>query len=124
MMRAECHARLGDTQAAIADMNAIRNRAGIGNYEGSRDDTGNLIQDIVRERAREMFLERYRIWDLLRLGAIDGTPIGQGDRLIVPTTNPGFDAQHTGTAPIPWNSDLWPFTIPTGESIPNPNVLN
>lgn len=124
MMRAECHARLGDTNAAIADMDAIRNRAGIGNYQGSRDDTGNLIQDIIRERAREMFLERYRIWDLLRLGAIDGTPIGQGDRLIVPASNPGFDTQHTGPDPIPWNSDLWPFTIPTGESIPNPNVLN
>ena len=124
LMRAECNARLGNTNDAIADLNAVRNRAGIGNYQGSRDDSGDLIQDIIKERAREMFLERYRIWDLLRLGAIDGTSVGQGDRLIVPASSPGFDAQHTGTAPIPWNSDLWPFTIPTGESIPNPDVLN
>jgi starch-binding outer membrane protein, SusD/RagB family len=124
MMRAECNARLGITADAIADLNAIRNRAGLGDYVGSSDDTGNLIADIIKERAREMFLERYRIWELLRIGAIDGTPIGQGDRLIVPASNPGFDAQHTGTELIPWNSDIWPFSIPNGESIYNPDVLN
>jgi hypothetical protein len=124
LMRAECNARLGNTGDAIADLNAVRNRAGLSDYEGSSDDTGNLVQDILKERAREMFLERYRIWDLLRLGAIDGTMIGQGDRLIVPTSNPGFDAQHTGTGMISWDSDIWPYAIPTNESIYNPDVLN
>lgn len=124
LMRAECNARLGNTADAIADLDAVRNRAGIGNYAGSTDDSGNLVADIIRERAREMFLERYRMWELLRLGAIDGTPIGQGDRLIVPSTNPGFDAIHTGTDPIPWDSDFWPYSIPTGESIYNPDILN
>lgn len=124
LMRAESNARLGNTADAIADLNAIRNRAGIGNYQGSSDDTGNLVADIVQERARELFLERYRIWEVLRLGAADGTPVGQGDRLIVPTANPGFDAAHTGTDPIPWDSDIWPFAIPTGESIYNPDILN
>ncbi|MGC9342093.1 MAG: RagB/SusD family nutrient uptake outer membrane protein [Bacteroidales bacterium] len=124
LMRAECNARLGNSGDAIADLNAVRNRAGLSNYSGSSDDSGNLIQDIIKERAREMFLERYRIWDLLRLGAIDGTLIGQGDRLIIPSSNPGFDAQHTGTNPIPWDSDIWPFAIPTNESVYNPDVLN
>lgn len=124
LMRAEINARTGNSADAIADLNAVRIRAGIGEYQGSDDDTGNLLQDIIKERAREMFLERYRIWDLLRLGAQDGTPIGQGDRLIVPTTNPGFDAAHTGTDPIPWNSNIWPYAIPDNESIYNPDVLN
>jgi len=124
LMRAECNARLGNSADAIADLDAVRNRAGIGNYTGSTDDSGNLVADIIRERAREMFLERYRMWELLRLGAIDGTPIGQGDRLIVPATNPGFDAIHTGTNSIPWDSNFWPFSIPTGESIYNPDILN
>jgi starch-binding outer membrane protein, SusD/RagB family len=124
LMRAECNARLGNTTDAIADLNAIRNRAGLGNYLNSPDNTGNLVADIIKERARELFLEKYRIWELLRLGAIDGTPIGHGDRLTVPESNPGFDAIHTGTAPIPWNSDIWPFAIPSGESIYNPGVLN
>jgi len=124
MMRAECNARLGNTADAIADLNAVRNRAGLPNYQGSADDTGNLVQDIIKERAREMFLERYRMWELLRLGAIDGNPIGQGDRLTVPAANPGFDALHTGTDPIPWNSEIWQFAIPSGESIFNPLLLN
>ncbi len=124
LMRAESNARLGNTGDAIADLNAIRNRAGIGDYLGSSDDTGNLVQDIIKERARELFLERYRIWELLRIGAADGTPIGQGDRLIVPSFNPGFDAEHTGTDPIPWDSDIWPFAIPTNESRFNPDILN
>ncbi len=124
LMRAECNARLGNTGDAIADLNAVRNRAGLSDYTGSSDDSGDLIQDIVKERAREMFLERYRMWELLRLGAVDGTLIGQGDRLIVPASNPGFDAQHTGPGMIPWDSDIWPYAIPTNESIYNPEVLN
>ncbi len=124
LMRAECNARLGNTADAIADLNAVRNRAGLTDYSGSSDDSGDLVQDIIKERAREMFLERYRIWELLRLGAVDGTLIGQGDRLIVPASNPGFDALHTGPGMIPWDSDIWPYAIPTNESIYNPEILN
>lgn len=124
LMRAECNARLGNTSDAITDLNAIRNRAGLPNYSGSSDDTGDLVEDILVERGREMFLERYRIWDLLRLGAVDGRLIGQGDRLTVPSSNPGFDAQHTGPDPLPFDSDVWPFAIPTNESVYNPDVLN
>jgi starch-binding outer membrane protein, SusD/RagB family len=80
LMRAECHARLGNRNDAIADMNLIRQRARIGNYEGSIDDSGDLPADIVRERARELFMENNRYWDLLRLGALTGDPIPAGSR--------------------------------------------
>ncbi len=80
LMRAECNARLGNRTAAIADLNLIRQRARIGDYEGSSDDTGDLPADIVRERAREMFMENNRYWDLLRLGALTGDPLPAGAR--------------------------------------------
>ena len=96
LMRAECNARLGNRTAAIADLDLIRERARIGNYEGSSDDTGDLPADIVRERAREMFLENNRYWDLLRLGALTGDPLPAGDR----------------SAPTPWDSPDLLFPIP------------
>jgi hypothetical protein len=123
LMRAEANARLGNSADAIADLNAIRNRAGLPDYVGSSDDTGDLVQDIIKERAREMFLEKYRIWEQLRLGAADGTKIGIGDRATIPSFNPGFDLLHTGTEPLDWDSDVWPFAIPTNESLYNPEVL-
>ncbi len=123
LMRAEANARLGNTSDAIADLNAIRNRAGLSDYTGSSDDTGNLVEDIIRERAREMWLEKYRIWEELRLGAADGTRIGIGDRDVVPSFNPGFDLLHTGPGELEWDSNIWPFAIPTNESQYNPEVL-
>lgn len=123
MMRAECNARLGNNAAAIADLNAIRNRAGIGDYEGSRDDTGNLLQDIIKERARELHLEKYRLWELLRLGAIDGTKIGNGDRLVKPANLNGIDASFYGGTELDWNDDVWVFPMPTNESLYNPDAL-
>jgi starch-binding outer membrane protein, SusD/RagB family len=123
LMRAECNARAGNDADAIADLNAIRNRAGIGNYEGSRDDTGNLLQDIIKERAREMHLEKYRLWELLRLGSIDGTKIGNGDRLEKPADLNGIDASFYGGRELEWNDDLWKFPVPTNESLYNPDAL-
>jgi len=123
LMRAEANARLGNTGDAIADLNAIRNRAGLSDYSGSSDDSGDLVEDIIKERAREMFQEKYRIWEQLRLGAVDGTKIGIGDRAIIPLSNPGFDLLHTGPDDLDWDSDIWPFAIPTNESLYNPEVL-
>lgn len=123
LIRAECSARMGNTVAAIADLNAIRNRAGIVDYEGSRDDTGNLLQDIIKERAREMHLEKYRLWELLRLGSIDGITIGNGDRLTKPEGLNGIDASFYGGRKLEWNDEVWVFPVPTNESLYNPDAL-
>jgi len=124
LMRAECNARLGNSTDAIADLNAIRTRAGLSSYTGSSDDSGNLIQDIIKERARELFLEKYRIWELLRLGSIDGTKISQGDRLLKPSGLDGIDAIFTGPGLLDWNSSVWRFPIPDSEFLYNPDALN
>lgn len=130
LMRAECYARpvsqggFGDETSALADLNAIRNRAGIGDYTGSSDDNGNILQAIIQERAREIYLEKYRIWEQLRLGSIDGTKIGQGDRLLKPEGIAPRDAQFTGTDDLNWNDKWWIFPIPTRESLYNPDILD
>lgn len=91
LIRAESNARLGNRADAIADLNAVRARARLGGYEGSQDDTGNLPSDIVRERAREMFLENNRYWDLLRIGALTGNPLPAGNRdTSTPWDDPGL----------------------------------
>ncbi len=96
LMRAECNARLGNRNDAIADLNLVRERARLGEYEGSQDDTGDLPADIVRERAREMFLENSRYWDLLRLGALTGEPLPAGNR----------------EQPTPWDDPALLFPLP------------
>jgi len=80
LMRAECNARLGNRDDAIADLDRVRTRARLGGYQSSPDNTGDLPADIIRERAREMFLENNRYWDLLRVGALTGAPLPAGGR--------------------------------------------
>lgn len=54
LYRAEYRARTGDTQGAISDLNVIRNRAGAKSYSA---EDGDLINAILTERERELFLE-------------------------------------------------------------------
>jgi starch-binding outer membrane protein, SusD/RagB family len=56
LLRAECNARLGNRADAVADLDRVRTRARLSAYENSPDNTGDLPADIIRERAREMFL--------------------------------------------------------------------
>jgi len=96
LMRAECNARLGNEADAIADLDLVRSRARLGDYVGSQDDTGDLPRDIIRERAREMFLENNRYWDLLRIGALTGEPLPAGLR----------------DQPTPWDDPMLLFPLP------------
>ncbi len=73
LFRAEALAALNRTGEAIDELNKIRNRAQIGNYNGS---TGkNAVEhEILKERFRELYLELKRWPDLLRFhhaGTID-----------------------------------------------------
>lgn len=73
LFKAEAYAAIGQTSEAIAELNKIRKRAGIGNYAGStaRKD---VELEILEERGREFFLENKRWPDLLRFhheGLID-----------------------------------------------------
>ncbi|MBC9797122.1 RagB/SusD family nutrient uptake outer membrane protein [Sinomicrobium weinanense] len=73
LFRAEALAALNRTGEAVAELNKIRNRAQIGNYNG--DMGKNTVEyEILKERFRELYLELKRWPDLLRFhyaGTID-----------------------------------------------------
>lgn len=62
--RAEARARQGNTSGAIADLNMVRNRAGIGNFTNDVP----LLQAIERERRWEFYAEGHIFFDLVRTG--------------------------------------------------------
>jgi hypothetical protein len=71
LIRAEALANQGKLPQAIADLNAIRNRAGLGNYTGSATDPTAVLGAILHERQVELFTEwGHRWFDLIRTGTV------------------------------------------------------
>lgn len=65
LMRAEIQNALGNTSAAVEDLNRIRNRVGIGDYQG--DMSQQAVDDaILLERGVEFAFEGKRWFDLVR----------------------------------------------------------
>ncbi len=85
LLRAFLRADAGDNAGARADLNMVRNRAGLGDYDGSDAD---LINAIHNERFKEMAFEGDRFWYL------------QGARVDIPAGDRGGSA-------IPWDSPLY-----------------
>lgn len=106
LIRAEAYAKNGNVQAALNDLNKIRNRAGLPNWTTA--DVPNIEQAVLDERRRELFSEWGHRWlDLKRFGVIDEVlgqkkptwqlhakllPIPEQDILKNPflTQNPGY----------------------------------
>ena len=66
LMLAECYNETGDDATAVEYLNQTRNRAGLGDYTYR---TSARLQDEIRnERARELFGEFQRKYDLVRWG--------------------------------------------------------
>lgn len=99
-VRAEAQARLGKLALAAADLNKIRNRAGLDNTMASTES--ELITAIIKERRIEFFTELGHRWlDLKRTGQLDA---------VLTAVKPG------------WNTTdaLWP--LPENELRLNPNL--
>lgn len=106
LIRAEAYAKSGNVQAALDDLNIIRNRAGLSNWTTA--DITDIEQAVLDERRRELFSEWSHRWlDLRRFGVIDEVlgskkptwkphakllPIPEQDILRNPflTQNPGY----------------------------------
>jgi len=76
LLRAEAYNSLssGRNEAgALADLNLVRNRAGISDYAGATDQA-SLEDEILKERARELFMENKRWEDLCRAGKVTTLP--------------------------------------------------
>jgi starch-binding outer membrane protein, SusD/RagB family len=70
LIRAEAEAQTGDLGDAVNDLNAIRNRAGLGS--DSATSSADLLHKILHERQVELFTEwGHRWFDLKRTGTID-----------------------------------------------------
>ncbi len=67
LMHAEIQNALGNTSEAIADLNLIRNRVGIGDYAGGTSQT-EVDEAILLEKAIEFAFEGKRFFDLVRFG--------------------------------------------------------
>lgn len=65
MLRAEANAALGNIDNALNDLNLIRNRAGILDYNGPKDKL-SIEKELCDERLRELFIEQKRWFDLVR----------------------------------------------------------
>lgn len=73
LLRAEANAALNKVAAALADLNAVRKRAGLEDYSGPADKA-SVEKELCDERLRELFIEQKRWFDLVRFhagGAID-----------------------------------------------------
>lgn len=70
LIRAEARAQQGNISGALADLNVIRNRAGLSNYSGLMDKA-SLILVIQHERQVELFSEGFRWLDLKRTGMVN-----------------------------------------------------
>lgn len=70
LIRSEARARQNNVDGAKSDLNAVRNRAGLGNTVAT--DQPSLLQAIERERRVELFCEfGNRFFDLKRTGRAD-----------------------------------------------------
>jgi len=83
LIRAEARTQLGNISGALSDLNTIRLRAGLGNYNGATDKT-SLLSAILHERQVELFSEwGHRWFDLIRTGNVNSvmnvvTPVKGG----------------------------------------------
>lgn len=111
LIRAEASVHLGNMQGALADLNAVRRRAGLPDFNNGSDD--EILDAILHERQVELFTEwGHRWFDLKRTGNIDAVmskvavqkgqpwesykslyPIPYLDIVLNPnmTQNPGYD---------------------------------
>ena len=109
LIRAEARAQQNNTTGAVADLNAIRLRAGLPDYSGSTAQT-SLLSAILHERQVELFTEWGHRWlDLKRTGTLNAVMGAPG----------GVCAVKGGSWSI--NSQLFP--IPFSELQKDPNLV-
>ena len=65
LMKAEAYAELDDFSSSLAQLNIVRNRAGLGN--STTTEKKRLLIEILNERAREFVGEGKRYFDLVRV---------------------------------------------------------
>ncbi len=75
---AEAAIEAGNYGQASSIFNTLRTNAGVSPHMASMDMNG-MMDQLIEERAAELFLEGQHLWDLRRLGIRPYPPIGQDD---------------------------------------------
>ena len=104
LIRAEAYAQLDKNDNAVNDLNAIRNRALLGPYQGLTDKA-SLLTAIAHERQVELFTEGDRWFNLKRTGTID---------LVMDSVTQSKGGQ--------WNTYQQLYPIPVGDIQKNDNI--
>jgi hypothetical protein len=92
LIRAEARARTGNLGGAIADLDVIRNAAGLPDYSGPITE-GAVLDEVLNQRRYELYGEGHRWVDVRRFDRLDTLPI---DR-------PGDDVWDRFPIPLPEN---------------------
>jgi hypothetical protein len=105
--RAEARAQLGNLAGAAADLNAVRQRAGLAQTAASTRE--ELLDAIMQERKLEFFQEGHRWFDLVRTG-----------KAVEVLTNLKRNAGSRAVSLATPARQVFPF--PTSEVLTNPNL--
>jgi tetratricopeptide (TPR) repeat protein len=101
---AEARARNGEVQKAVDIINTFHERAGLPSFQSSNSD--EVLEHIIRERQRELFLEGQHMGDINRYGL----PLSPEPGTDYPAKAGGFYGNYTC------------FPIPNVETENNPNI--
>ncbi|GIV59061.1 MAG: hypothetical protein KatS3mg043_0150 [Rhodothermaceae bacterium] len=74
LLRAEARIQTGDLAGAVADLNVIRQAAGLGPYDGAMTRDA-LLDEMLYQRRYELFNEGHRWVDMRRYGRLNQLPI-------------------------------------------------
>jgi len=109
LIRAEARVMEGNNlSGALADLNAIRTRAGLPNYNGATDKT-SVMAAILHERQVELFCEGHRWSDLRRTGSLDALMGSPGNVTLA-------------KGGVTWNSYQQYYPIPQSDINISPNL--
>lgn len=112
--RAEANARLENDQAALDDVNDIRERAGLTGtklYTTANLGSKSVLDVVLEERRLELAYEGHRGFDLIR-----------NKRALVRDYEGIHSEEGDTRVSIPWDDERWVFFIPTLELITNPSA--
>jgi starch-binding outer membrane protein, SusD/RagB family len=98
LIRAEANARLGADPATVrADINMVRERAGVDPLDASVDTQQELLDAILHERRLELAFEGHRFYDLRRMGVAESVLSLPAFRLLWPIPQADIDVNDSLT---------------------------
>ena len=124
---AECYAVLGNTNAALENLNIIRKRAGVRDLTATDFSVMPLIDWVRNERSIELYAEGHRYYDIRRWAIAEDHLQPENFRgLNGLTVNPSFEEfnQIVPTSqPIQWNQRQYLLPITNSELYSDPQLV-